>query len=308
MKIVVNLFLLFLSITAATASQLPDEDGLWLVVGSCRSKETVNIWWQKISGSETDFTHEKTFGGKAVTLDSLPCKRAGLPHLQENARTFKPSSPIKAVYMELFPSIDVNRVGASYATGTGQEKIDQMTLMPATICNLAAYMVAEAPLTIEHIPHFSCLEGAPYAQSSSAFKTLNPFSCFLSPVFMEDLEASMASKGKIEPNFNDWERIIQQRRGPSFDAFKGYFENEWRHDHPFFLEAFKNIQIFAGLEEEPFQRRLHSEIIKYKSFLKTSRSYAEALAYMGFEESLSAVIAQEVFMLTHKPLMIELRM
>ncbi len=224
MKIVVNLFFLFLSITAATATQLPDEDGLCLVVGSCRSKETVNIWWQKISGSETDFTHEKTFGGKAVTLDILSCKRKGLPHLQENARTFKPRSSIKAVYMELFPSIDVNTVGASYATGSGQEKVDQMTLMPATICNLAAYMVAEAPLTIEHIPHFSCLEVALYAQSSSACKTLNPFSCFLSPVFMEDLEASMVSRGTPELNFNDWERIMQQRRRPGFDAFKEHFQ------------------------------------------------------------------------------------
>lgn len=237
---------------------------LHLIVGSTRSKESISLWREKITGSGNDFTHKNTFEGKAISLDIFPSHADSmLPHIQADARTFIPRIKIDAVYMELFPSIDVHTLGKTQASGNTENKIKQMMSMPDAIKNLAQYMNPRAKLEIEHIPYITLLDEKFYVAAVSYLRKENPFNCFLSPLFIENLEArkQIGLDSKIS-YWNEIRRDCLERRKWSPDDTSGII-HEAVISHHFLLRAIDNIKNLLSLDSNAIEKRLEFEHIEY---------------------------------------------
>ncbi len=207
-------FVCFSLLQAAT----PDE--LYLVVGSNKQEGQLHSPYLRSyhHNPAANFTHERTFEGRATTVDLRPDDAVPGRHLsQTDVCSFSPEAPIAEVFMELFPShgvrtvMDLQRMAAaqdpefstrleiefieklssapketvnSFIAHIREElekpyKIDPM-LMPRAIQNLAKHMQSEAKLYIEHIPLMA------------AQLTANPFSLGMRPLFLEELRATLS--------------------------------------------------------------------------------------------------------------------
>jgi hypothetical protein len=163
---------------AQTMEGQQKDDGLYLVVGSNRSKQATSKIYENMVGPGVDFSHKTTFGGRAITLDLLRCSIKGQRHLVVDARKFNPGEKkvIRAVYMELFPSIDEGKMGTSMGSKTNL--YEELMCMPHALENLASHMGEGATVEIEHYPHSSAFEVQNYVKLVFSLRKLNPFHCF----------------------------------------------------------------------------------------------------------------------------------
>lgn len=209
--------ILFLLMSEVFCAAAPAE--LYLVVGSNKVAGQLHSPYLQSyhHNPAADFTHERTFGGRATTLDLRPDDAVPGRHIsQTDVCSFISEAPIVAVFMELFPShgvrtvMDLQRMAAekdptykfkimkelgdklsSFPVAVRNSMIGNMLtqisksyeiddqLMPRAIQNLAKHMKTGANLYIEHIP----LMTAP---------TANPFSLCMRPQFLGELRAAIA--------------------------------------------------------------------------------------------------------------------
>lgn len=269
------------------------KDDLYLVVGNSRKEGKVNIWWKRIMGNETDFTHRSTFEGKATTLDLEPCALTELPHIQADAKTYNPGSPcIRAVFMELIPSIGVDTFGfVKEECRDAEGELTKLRLMPDIIRNLSLYMPSGATLEIEHLPHFTLLDSNFYAKFISYLRRKNPFHAFLSPVFMENLKVRdyLGAEQKIAY----WSKVREQKLilGWSLEDANTII-SEAARSHPILLEALSRVQQLLGINSESFNSRINADIKLYE---KSPQKY-----FGMFHNALSSVVAQEFCLLSQQ--------
>ncbi len=97
---VILLILSSFSIVASTADELN------LVVGSNRTPGQLNNQYLESyhHGTEMDFTHRRTFDGRATTIDLRPDNGIERHIPLADFCSFTPKQKIGAVLMELFPS------------------------------------------------------------------------------------------------------------------------------------------------------------------------------------------------------------
>ncbi len=198
MKKIMLLAALSILATDSQASQAdPSDKDLYLVVGSTRQVRETDALLTRIIGEGIDFSHRKTFGGKAITMSEAPCHLEGMPHIMVNPRTFKPlpGQVIRAMFFELLPSIagenDDDKIGAKGEYLTNPEaSINKMLNMSGVIKNLSTYAVQDATLEIEHWPHGS-VGFSPdfYIKTAPHLRKMNPFGCFISPYFPDFIMA-----------------------------------------------------------------------------------------------------------------------
>lgn len=271
---------------------------LYLVVGSTRKESYVNPFAKKIFGDTVDFTHQNTFNGKATTLDICPSAILDVPHIQADALSYKPgpNAVIRAIFTELFPSIYLT---SQQVSRTKNEKRDpkevwsEMMLMPETIRNLAQYMTEGATLEIEHLPFTSFYEMGYYVQAVSTLRKYNPFHGFLSPFFMENLEAR--NHLGIDAKVAFWKTILDAKKSfmPWNDEAAGSGVDEAIKSHPKLLQAIQNIAIL--LPNEQVEARLNIEFNLYQT---NPAQFFSSL----FRGSLSEFIASEFTMLSQQDL------
>ncbi len=311
-KIVLLLVALCLPCVQAT-------DELYLVVGSNRIEgEISNPYLESYRyNSETDFSHQDTFDGKATTLDLYP--DVGVPnHIPAtDACAYVPSKPIAEVFMENFPSwgardvMNLQRLNVTMHPELSVEihkefqkqtsmcppivqaiiqtrmfidlntpcTIDPL-LMPRAIKNLRKHMRSGAKLYIEHMPLFSL---------PAEKKGKNPFSLYVYPLFPDLLKAVTVT---------DAEQVW-------YDAG----ERLYRLDIP--LESIRSI-ILEGKEKQELCKKA-IELVQVAMANATGKFYFERNTYFEqlnkeinsfstnflgkqaqFQQSLSVVIALEL--------------
>ncbi len=175
------------------------EEGLYLVIGSTRSGGALINYWELITGKETDFTHRKTFNGKATTLNICPSKIRSLPHIQADALIYNPGrrGPIHAAFFELFPSI--KDASITLNAGNADEIIlTKLSYMPHALSNIGRHMCPGATLEIEHIPNIVMLSVSFYLQYAPRLKGSDPFNFYLSPLHIEALGSFKYEGSELE--------------------------------------------------------------------------------------------------------------
>lgn len=288
--------MLFLSILGMTQTNYAMEsaaENLYLVVGNSRKEGDVNFWWKRIMGSETHFTHKATFAGKATSLDIEPCAIADVAHIQADAKTYNPGSQrIQAVFMELFPSINIKIFGSTeYIIDDAQAELIMLRLLPDVVSNLSRYMIPGATLEIEHIPHFTLTDPKFYAECSSYLKRKNPFHAFLSPLFNENLKAR--NYQGVERKVEYWQEVKDKKLSDGWAVGNvNAIIHEAVETHPWILQALCNVQRLLDLAEEPFNKKINAEIALFEN---NQQRFSAT-----FHNSLSSVVAQEFCLLSQQ--------
>ena len=217
-------------IAAFVCFSLLHAEELYLVVGSNKQEGQLHSPYLRSyhHNPAANFTHERTFEGRATTVDLRPDDALLVRHLsQTDICSFSPEAPIAEVFMELFPShgvrtvMDLQRIAAEqdpeFATRLEREFIEKLSSapketvdsfiahireelakpykidpmhMPRAIQNLAKHMQSGAKLYKEQIPLMA------------AQLTANPFSLGMRPLFLEELRAVLSEPSAAEPSLN----------------------------------------------------------------------------------------------------------
>lgn len=293
-KAIITIILSLFSLHFSQAME--DSNDLHLIAGSARRAGKLNTWWEIVVGKEGNFSHENIFGGKATTLDILELNTQNLPHIVADARDYKPSPKIQSLYLELFPSIDVETVRMPGKDRDVEAEYKIMMLMPDALENLGQYMKPGSILEIEHIPHLTCLDYSGYLNLAPTLRPLNPFHCFFTPLFIQNLKARKLSE---EQQISFWSAI----KG-NFPAELKALVDEAQSVQPYIHEAIKNIARLTKINVNKISERIDQEIKlcenNEQAIFQTISSFVQKYLYT----SLIMCILQEECMLTHQDIMV----
>ena len=273
-----------------TPLALPDE--VFLVVGSVRKEGTYFSFDRQLFGEDCDFTHRKTFKGKAITLDIRSCEIPNLTHIQADAS--KPIACLKehsvqAVCFELFPSYK-DESGGMHSLKNLNESAQDFLLMPNAIKNIARYMKAGASLEIEHSPHFV---STPKLQTVQDLNRKNPFLYGLSPFFMESIKACQYPQDD-EKCRKHWDDVLTQKRSlfQWCDRNSPDHLEDMKSNHHVVVQATKNIKGYFK-KNKYIQDLINKDYAKY---LKNADEFYENEFMIG----ISGLIGVEYGVLSQK--------
>lgn len=292
-KTIITLILFLFSLNFLQAAE--DSNDLNLIAGSTREAGKLNAWWKKVVGNGGKFSHEETFGGKAITLDTQESKVPGVPHIVADARHYNPSAKIQRLNLELFPSIDVQTVSIPGNDRDPQAEYTIMMLMPDALTNLGQNMKLEGSLEIEHIPHITCLDYKGYLNLAPILRPLNPFHCFCTPLFIQNLKARNLNQ---EQQITFWSNLKK--------TFPGELQavvDEAERVQPYILEAIENIAKLTKINSNKISQRIDEEIKlcepNGQATFQTISTFIQKYLYT----SLITCIIQEECMLTQQGIM-----
>lgn len=292
---------------------------LYLVVGSNRTAGQINNTYLEscYHNSETDFSHARTFEGRAITMDLRPDTGITNHIPATDICVFDFKKPIAAAFMELFPSegvrtvIDLQRIAAamdprikesavsevskklaSYPAKMREELIAKMVedmdtpptidflLMMRSIKNLAGQMQLGGTLSIEHLPLIS-------KKQEAIIK--NPFSLYVYPLFSDLLKAAMSTDS--EQVWSEAAERLSSQRVSSEEIEK--LITEGKEKQVLCQQAIASVQEAMAtstgeicLDSEAYFAQLNEEISIF------GEDFFDKLAQ--FQLSLSAVVAIEL--------------
>jgi|GEM_PF-5648642 len=251
---IISYFFAYLSVAADVSN-----NDLHLVVGSTGEAEDVSWWWTRMQGKGTDFSHNKTFNGQAITLNVKSSKTRS-QHIMADATIFKPdeNKRISDLFFELFPSGDPGP--QAHIKNGSEDLLAALSLMPRAIENLSQYMNKGARLAIEHIPHLTRFEKDNYAKGFKILKSANPFHCFLSPYYLNALETRNMN---VDKNPNEikqyWDKIMAKEGAEYREAIL-----EAAASQPHIKHAITYITEWSNFTPEEIEKGIQLEIARAK--------------------------------------------
>lgn len=289
---------LFCLISLMGCTPLLGSEDVFLVVGSCRDNITLAPYAKFLFGDDTDFTHLKTFNGRATTLDINPCKLSKVPHIKADAATPLKQftgKPIAAVFFEHFPPIRTNDT----LTSIDLKKCgDDLLLMPKAIRNIAQYMKKGATLEIQHLPAHIFTWDTKFVED---LKTSNPFVFFLSPYFMESIRGRNLQFGSHKYD-KHWAFLVDEDVQFSLFGWNYYISPVlvylMEEKHQFVVQAIKNLEELLPKVFDT-QGILDKEVLSYIEGIDPNTGSSKWFA-SSFHTSFSQLVALEFAILSQK--------
>lgn len=164
-----------------------------LIIGSSRRNLSPNTgWYPSIHGPEGDFTHARTFGGNAITVDLEQCDDPKAAHIIADAAQFDFSQyTIAKVFIERLPT----------QTGIPKEytrkAVRETNLHDSVLRNLYPYLLPGATIEIEWSPYVNFAYETINKSYKRRKKTLaegNPWQVWV------DVLSAQEALSKIDPN------------------------------------------------------------------------------------------------------------